>query len=111
MPGFIAPVIAKVLAVVVVPLHVALLLLDEVLIFTVYPSHAVHADPSLLNVNVTLFVLAPPLAVAVNVAAAATLNVVLAVVALVIVVDVLLVVQIVPVKAYPVAAVAAIACA
>ena len=55
MPGVIAPLTANVAAVVVVPVKLDVSLLDDVLICTVYPSHAVQLLPSFLNVIVTLF--------------------------------------------------------
>ena len=94
----------------VVPLHV--FVFDEwlVLIYTLYPLHAVQFEPSFLSDSVTLFVLAPSFAAAVSVPFAPTLNVVFAVVALVIVFDVVDDVQMVPLSAYPEASVATIVC-
>ena len=83
---------------------VAELLVDELLKSILMPL-ALHALPSFLIVIVALFWVA----VAVKVVAAPALKVVLALVALVIVLDVLLLVQIVPLKLYPLAAVATIA--
>ena len=92
MPGVIAPLTASVAEVVVVPVKLDVSLLDEVLICTVYPSHAVQFEPSFLNVIVTLLLLDTAL-VAVSVVAAPTFIVVDAVLVDAIALDVVLLVQ------------------
>ena len=92
MPGVIAPLTANVADVVVVPVKLDVSLLDDVLTCTVYPLHAVQLLPSFFNVIVTLFELDTAL-VAVNVVAAPTFIVVLAVVVDAIALDVVLLVQ------------------
>ena len=92
MPGVIAPLTATVAAVVVVPVNDDVSLLDDVLTCTVYPLHAVQFEPSFFKVIVTLFELDTVL-VAVNVVAAPTFIVVLAVLVLAIALDVELLVQ------------------